>query len=122
MTQKILGNEAMSSVDAAAGYASRLIEHESRGADVEDTMRRVEAKYGIGYATLWSLRYRKPKAVSADIFARLRGAYLTACERQLANLQHEITVEKARGNDLDADLAAEAEILVAKIKARRAVR
>jgi hypothetical protein len=120
MTQENRGIGAMSSVDAAADYASRLIEHEAHGADVEDTMRRIEAKYGIGYSTLWSLRYRRPKAVSVDLFTRLRGAYLAACERQLANLQHEIAVERARcGHDVDQDLVEEAEALVAKLKARR---
>ena len=122
MVQEKFENGSMSSVDAAADYASRLIENEARGSDVEDAMRRIEAGYGIGHSTLWSLRYRKPKSISADIFARIRGAYLSACERQIANLQHELSVEKACGDDSNADLAAEAAALVAKIKARRAVR
>jgi hypothetical protein len=125
VSQERFGVEPVSTVDLAADYASRLIAQETHalGGDTDEAMRRVEAKYGVGYWTLWGLRYKRPKAVSADLFTRLRGAYLAACERQLANLQHEIAVERARcGHDVDQDLVEEAEALVAKLKARRAVR
>jgi hypothetical protein len=121
--QKNLELRQVSTVDLAADYAGRLIAQETHalGGDTDEAMRRVEAKYGVGYWTLWGLRYKRPKAVSADLFTRLRGAYLSACERQLANLQHEIAIERARcGHDLDADLLAEAETLLAKIKTARA--
>lgn len=112
----------MSTVDLAADYATRLVANETHalGGDTDEAMRRVEARYGVGYWTLWSLRYKRPKSVSADVLSRLRGAYLAACERQLANLQHEIAVERARtGNDTDAALLDEAEAMVAKLRSRR---
>jgi hypothetical protein len=125
MDQEKIGVRPVSTVDLAADYATRLVANETHalGGDTDEAMRRVEARYGVGYWTLWSLRYKRPKSVSADVLSRLRGAYLAACERQLANLQHEIAVERARcGHDVDQDLVAEAERLVAKLKARRAVR
>ena len=41
------------------------------------------------------------------------------CQRQAANLLHEIKTEAATGDVLDDDIAAELEALVAKIKAKR---
>lgn len=123
MDQKNLELKPVSTVDLAADYATRLVANETHalGGDTDEAMRRIEARYGVGYWTLWSLRYKRPKAVSAEVFTRLRGAYLTACERQIASLQHEMAVERARcGHDVDQDLVAEAEALVAKLRARRA--
>ena len=56
----------------------------------------------------------------AHLFARLRGAYLDLCERQVSKLQHQIAVDKATNDDdtLD-DLEGEAARLAAKIAARR---
>lgn len=114
----------MSSVEVASGYVNRMVLREARGpGDTEDAMRRVEARTGIGFSTLWSLRYRKPKSIDRDLFQRIRGAYLTLCERQLASLKHELSVEVAQGHaDAFEDLVVEAEALVAKLKAARASR
>ena len=122
--KKFLNTEQpMSSVEIAADYANRMIERESRGpGDTEEAMRRIEAKTGVGYWTLWSLRYRRRdlKTIAADQFQRIRTAYLATCERQLHALQHELAVEQARcGNDDFADLVVEAEVLAAKIKAAK---
>lgn len=115
-------SKQMSSVEAAVSYANRMIEREARGpGDTEDAMRRIEARYGVGYWTLWSLRYRRRdlKTIAADQFQRIRNAYLATCEQQLRALEHELALERARSGDVDTDLVAEAESLLAKIKARR---
>jgi len=111
--------QTMSSVELAADYANRLIEREAGVGGTEEAMRRVEAKTGIGYWTLWGLRYRRRdlKTIAADQFTRIRNAYLATCQRQLAALQHEIAVEEARcGNDAFADLALEAERLASRLR------
>lgn len=60
-------------VDSAANMARDLVQREARGpGDLENAMRRIEARYGVPYATLWSLRYRKPKDIMAS-------ALLTLC-------------------------------------------
>jgi hypothetical protein len=111
----------MTSVDLAQDYARKLIGKEAGSGDVEEAMRRVEAKTGVGYWTLWGLWHRRRKSVDRDLFARLRGAYLTFCERQISALQHELAIEKARcGDDSFDDLVGEAEDLVAKLKAAQA--
>ena len=93
--KKLVSEQPMSSVEIAADYASRMVERESRGpGDTEQAMRRIEAKTGVGYWTLWALRYRRRdlKTIAADQFQRIRTAYLATCERQLSALQHEMAI------------------------------
>ena len=121
MCKERLEFEQVSSVDTAAEYCDRMIGREAGGGDVDDAMRRIEAKTGVNYWTLWGLRYRKPKTIGRDLFHQIRGAYLVLCERELGNLKHELSIETAKGSGDDfADLVAEAETLVAKLKAAKA--
>src|SRR6478736_3059465 len=127
MSQKQLRPEQpMSLVELAADYANRMIECEAHGpGDTESAMRRIEAKTGIGYWSLWALRYRRRdmKMIAADQYQRIRNAYLATCERQISALQHELAIERARcGDDDPSDLVVEAEDLVARLKAARAKR
>jgi hypothetical protein len=108
------------SVEAATEYVRVMVQRESRGpGDLDNAMSRIEAKYGLPFWTLWHLRRGKAKTVEASLLARIRGAYLDMCQRQASNLLHEIKIEAATGDDLDGDIAAELEALVAKIKAKR---
>ena len=109
------------SVEAATEYVRTMVQRESRGpGDLDNAMIRIEAKYGLPFWTLWHLRRGKAKTVEASMLARIRAAYLDMCQRQASNLLHEIKIEAASGDDLDSDIAAELEALVAKIKAKRA--
>lgn len=59
----------------------------------------------------------------STMFARIRGAYLDLCERQVAKLQHEISIEKALNeDDTLEDLEREARRLAQKIKAKKEAR
>lgn len=107
-------------VAAASDMVRRMVAREMRGpSDTGPAMQRLEQKYGLSFWTLEHLRKGRAKVCEAGLFQRLRGAYLDHCERQLKALKHEIEIEKARGNDADADLLAEAEALLAKIKQRK---
>jgi hypothetical protein len=109
------------SVEAATDYVRTMVQRESRGpGDLDNAMTRIEAKYGLPFWTLWHLRRGKAKTVEASMLARIRAAYLDMCQRQASNLLHEIKIEAAVSDDLDSDIAAELEALVAKIKAKRA--
>lgn len=112
----------MSSTDATIEYARKMIQAEARGpGDLEPAMTRLEARTGIGFWTLRGLWYRRRKLVDNDLFLAVRGAYLSLCERQVAIHQHNLAVEaKKGGEDVVSDLVAEAEILVARLKAARA--
>jgi hypothetical protein len=108
------------SVEAATEYVRTMVQRESRGpGDLDNAMSRIEAKYGLPFWTLWHLRRGKAKTVEASLLARIRGAYLDMCQRQASNLLHEIEIEAATSDDLDGDIAAELEALLAKIKTKR---
>jgi hypothetical protein len=120
--KRSLRTDQMTSVDLASDYAKRMVLREAKGpGDVEDAMRRIESMTGIGFSTLWSLRYRPPKTICHDKFQRIREAYLSLCERQLSSLRHELEIEATRGrSDAFVDLVDEAEAVAAKLKAARA--
>lgn len=114
-------HEEMSSVETAIDYTRSLIKKEMSGTgDFEPALYRLEAKTGIGFWTLHRLWHGRRKLVDRDLFVRIRGAYLALCALKVTALSNELAFEQARsGDDTFADLAAEAEILIAKIKAAR---
>lgn len=117
-------HRVMSSAEVATGYVRRMVERETRGwGDQEGAMSRLETRYGIPFWSLNNIRTGRAKTVEAGLFARIRGAYLDLCERQVAKLQHEIAIEKALNeDDTLEDLEREARRLAAEIAARRAER
>jgi hypothetical protein len=96
-------------VDEAAAWARELTLREARGpGDRENAWRRLEARYGITFGAFWSLRYRRPKAILASLYLRLRAAYAAECERQRRKLEHEIAITRATaGPDHPAVVAAQ---------------
>jgi hypothetical protein len=108
-------------VEAASEYASRLLEHEQRGSDIEAALFRLEQRYGLSPNQIMHLRSKRAKSCDVSLFARLRSAYLDLCERQVSKLQHEIAITKATDDDDDLrDLEADAAALAAKIAAKKA--
>lgn len=108
------------SVEAATDYVRTMVQRESHGpGDLDNAMRRLEAKYGLPFWTLWHLRKGKAKTVEASLLARIRGAYLDMCQRQAANLLHEIEKEAAVGNDTSTDLADRLRAIAQEIEARK---
>jgi hypothetical protein len=72
-------------------------------------MRRIARRHGIEYGAIWSLRYRSPKRIWADVYTALRAAYEAECARQMEALRHEIEVTKRiAGPAHPAVVAAEA--------------
>ena len=74
------------------------------------------------YLRKWAadIRAHSRKSVDADLLGVVRGAYLLACERQIARLQHAIAVEEERSGDADdSDLVDAAEALLARLKKAR---
>lgn len=111
----------MSSAQIAAGYVRRMVEEETRGwGDQKNALDRVCRRNGLPFGTMENLRTGRVKSVEAGLMARIRGAYLDLCQRQVARLQHTIAVEKAKHEDDDlADLAADAAALAARIQAKK---
>lgn len=107
-------------VEAASNYASRLLEMEQRGSDIESALDRLEQRYGLSPNQIMHLRNRRAKSCDVSLFARLRLAYVDLCQRQVTRLQHQIAIEKATGDDSLEDLEAEARALATKIAAKKA--
>lgn len=114
----------MSTAELATGYVRRMVEKEVRGwGDQENALSRLEQRYGLPFWTLQNLRTGRAKTVEAGIFARIRAAYLDLCERQVRQLQHEISVEKAlNDDDTLEDLEREAARLLALVEAKKKAR
>ena len=111
-------------VDTAGTYVRRMVEREARGwGDQTSAQERLEARYGLPFWTLEHLRTGRAKTVEAGVFARIRGAYLDLCERQVAKLQHEIAIERTLiEDDTLEDLEREARSLAARIQAKKQAR
>jgi len=112
----------MSTVEEAGNYVRRMVEREAKGwGDQENALSRLEVRYGLPFWSLNNLRTGRAKTVEAGLFARIRGAYLDLCERQVAKLQHEISIEKALNeDDTFEDLAREAANLAARLEKAKA--
>lgn len=111
-------------VEAATDYARGVhgfLQASSRTDDELDAAYGAfERQYGVGRWTVEHLRKAKAKTCDVSVFAKLKGAYIALCERQVAKLQHQISVEKATNDDDDlAVLEAEAAALAAKVQAKR---
>lgn len=111
------------SVATASEMARVMIQREAKGpGDLDNAMRRIEARYGVPYSFLWSLRYRPPKELVVSAWHSLRCAYRSECERQARLLQHEIAVMEAMDDDVDPHLVEQAEALVRKVLKEKAAK
>lgn len=116
-TQSLV-HKLMSSAQLASSYVNKMIERESRGwGDTTNAMKRLNRRYGLSFWTLNNLRIGRSKTVDASLFNRIKSAYLDVCERQIANLQHELTLEKMGTPDAPMeDFEREAAELLAKVR------
>lgn len=85
-------------VDEAAGWADWLVrrEHQGPGDTVEAARLRAARKHQVPERLLWSLRYRKPKRIWADLYVKLQEAVAAEIARQEEALEHEIQLTRAR--------------------------
>lgn len=111
----------MSSASEATSYVRRMVEREYRGnGDLGGAVERICRKSGLEYWPVEHLRRGKAKTVDAGLFKRIRSAYINYCEQQVAQLQHEIRIERAIADNDDLEqLEIEAAALAAKIEEKR---
>lgn len=96
MRKKLLRVSAVSSVSEAQHWARDMVNRESRGSgDSENAMRRLGNRYGISWRVFWTLKYRVPKSICADVWKQVRDAYQNEIARQQRQLQHDLEVTKA---------------------------
>lgn len=90
-------------IEDARTMARHLVNREAKGpGDTENAMRRIEARYGVSFSTLWGLRYRAPKDMMASAYFRLQAAYQAECERQMRQIEHELEITKAKAGAASA--------------------
>lgn len=107
----------------AAEIHREMVQREARGpGDLENAMRRLEAKYGLSYWWQWNLRYKRPERVEPGFAQRLQLAYFDMLARSVSKDVAALKTEQAKGlgdDDLES-LLAEATALLARIAARKA--
>ena len=110
MCQKEFGRHDMD-VAAARDTHQKIIAKLMRGpGDMENAMRRLEARYWVPWRTFWQLRYRPPSDVFVGVYLRLKAAYEAECERQERLLRHEREITKAKASAFEALAGAHADM------------
>ena len=101
-------------VDDAASKARWIVQREVRGpGDLDNAMRRVEARHGLPYSLLWSLRYRRSKDILTSYYVAILNAYEAECERQKKLIEHERAITRAKSG-FAASLVSAADALASK--------
>jgi len=89
-------------VKRARTWAEWLEDREAERASSRPMARdAVERRHRLPSGILYSLRYRPPKRIAADVYEALRAALIAACEREQERLEHQIAVARAAGMDVD---------------------
>ncbi|MBC8718795.1 hypothetical protein H5024_14465 [Ochrobactrum sp. Marseille-Q0166] len=115
---QMVSEREMSSCEMAGRYVREMTDREAKGwGDHSNALKRLSRRYGMSYWTLNNLRIGRSKTVEASIFKRVQSAYFDYCERQIAQLQHDLELEKAVSGDADMeDLVGEASQLLASLR------
>lgn len=110
--------KVMSSCEMAGRYVREMTDGEAKGwGDHSNALKRLSRRYGMSYWTLNNLRIGRAKTVEASIFKRVQSAYFDYCERQIAQLQHDLELEKAVSGNADMEnLVGEASQLLASLR------
>lgn len=113
------GQPIVTTVVIASGYARRLVEAEARRSReplkvaLNPVARRLKAAPGA----LWSLLFRPPKQISADLFAALEAALEGEIQREIRALEHELATLRATSRRSDRGTLEEVEAGIARLKA-----
>jgi hypothetical protein len=104
-------------VDRARGMARFLEDREAHAlGDREMARDRIERRYGIAGSVLYSLRYRPPKTIAADIYARLCAAVEDAGARHMRTLEDEIAEALEGNSEVHRDRADQAMAVLSKVR------
>lgn len=100
-----------------------IVAREARGpGDVENAMRRLEAKYGLDFWSQWVCRYRRK--TTNDFATKIQMVWVDLLGRSVKRDLEALRIEEAKGRKNAetelADLVSEAEALLARIAAKKA--
>ncbi len=80
----------------AKALSDAMLRWETRGpGDTDNALRRVARRHGIDYGALWSLRYRAPKRIWADVANAIATAYEAERQNQIRKLEHAAELTEA---------------------------
>jgi len=101
LLERKMSRKAFEYVDEAANLAAELALRERRGpGDYLNAMRRMARKVSVSYATLWNLRYRKPKSISVHDYVNILEAYADAQARKYEALREDFVAGSKMGETL----------------------
>lgn len=111
------GHLVMSAVEASS-FVRAMIHREASGpGDSDRAMRKLEAKYGIGFHTLDHLRKGKAKTCDVGLYARIKAAFIDHCGRQAERLLNEAkNAQMAERNEDVGSIIGEIEALRARLE------
>jgi hypothetical protein len=109
----------MSTVALASGYARRLVEGEASrtGQPIKAALKPVSRRVRATPSTLWSLLFRPPKQISADLLAALAGAMEAELSAEIRRLQNELGALQTAMHRFDPRKIAEVEAGIARLRA-----
>ena len=125
MRPKKIGDEGMNdlAISQARSQHQGIVQRLMTGpGDSEGAMRRAESRFGLGYWSQWNLRYKRK--ASAGFMAKISQAHFDLIEksvrRDIQQLENLGAASNAANTETDlSSLVAEAEALLARIKAAR---
>jgi hypothetical protein len=103
----------------ASIYVREMIHREARGpGDYENAMRRIEAKYGVGFWTLDHLRKGKAKTCDVGLYAQIKSAFADHCGAHARRLLKKAEIAQiVEPNDDVAAIETEIRALLARLEA-----
>lgn len=120
-TNLVETGDAMSSAVTSEMLDKIVVREIANSGSREAAMDKICRTYGFTRAQIKHLRGGRAKDVKLSLFQKVRFAYLDYCEKQIAALQHEIQIEKAKHSDADlGNLEGEVEALAAKVARAKA--
>lgn len=110
----------MPTVALAKGYARRIVDGEMRttGQPVVEVVRHVARRLRQPYGSIWSLLYRTPKTVRADLLEALQEAVERQLRLEIQALENELLAVRLGASRRDETALSEIEAGIEELKAK----
>lgn len=110
----------MSTVSVASSFARRLVEAEARrcGIPINSAARIVASRLKYPTNAVWSLLFKAPKRVNADLLFALEAAVVREIEREMGRLAHELETLRRGVGRVDPGTIAEVEAGLAALRSK----
>jgi hypothetical protein len=108
----------MNTVALASGYARSLVENEARrtGQPIKAALKPVSRRVRTTPSALWSLIFRPPKQISADLLAALAAAMEAELLAEIGRLRNELEALQKAMHRISPRKIAEVEAGIARLR------